>query len=160
MNQHYLQAVEKSFAGVLGAMAGLDITQSESHIKQDIDVLSDDSITGVISLSSDALHFSVALTFPVTTITAIAQRMLPGIEIEANQAMVADLVGEIANMVVGGAKNCLDESGDQLKLSLPVVVAGKDYHVEHKSESPVWLSQFHSEVGDIHIESSYQTEDL
>lgn len=157
MNDEYVKALEQSLQGVLGAMAGLDVIQIAPDPKLGHDVLYHDSITGVISLNSATVHFSVALIFPTSVITAMAQRMLPGIEIQTNHAMVVDLVGEMANMVVGGAKNSLDESGSELNLSLPVVVAGHDYHVEHKSEGQLRLSQFQSELGEIHIESSYQS---
>lgn len=155
MNQQYLQAVEHAFLSVLAAMGGVKATVGRSYEKQGSSVLIDDSITAVISLSSDEVHFSVALIFPKRVVVAIAQRMLQGVEVDKNNPMIADLAGEVANMVVGGAKNSLDESGSRLSLSLPVVVAGHDYHIEHKTESQVWLVPFESELGQIYIEASY-----
>ncbi len=155
MNQQYLQAVEHAFVAVLNSMGGINATAGTPYEKQSNSVLVDDSITAVISLSSDEIHFSVALIFPKRVVVAIAQRMLQGMDIDENNPMVADLAGEVANMVVGGAKNSLDKSGNKLSLSLPVVVAGHDYHIEHKTDSQVWLVPFDSELGQIYVEASY-----
>jgi len=155
MNQQYLQAVEHAFVAVLDSMGGIKATAGTPYEKRDNSVLVDDSITAVISLSSDEIHFSVALIFPKRVVVAIAQRMLQGMDIDENNPMIADLAGEVANMVVGGAKNSLDKSGNELSLSLPVVVAGHDYHIEHKTDSQVWLVPFGSELGQIYVEASY-----
>ncbi len=155
MNQQYLQAVERAFLAVLDSMGGIKATAGNAYEKQSGSVLVDDSITAVISLSSDEVHFSVALIFPRAVVVAIAQRMLQGMDIDENSPMIADLAGEVANMVVGGAKNSLDESGNHLSLSLPVVVAGSDYHIEHKTESRVWLLPFECGLGQVYIEAGY-----
>ncbi len=155
MNQEYLQAVKQALPDILASMGGIKATAGDSREKQGNKILINDAITAVISLNSEEIHFSVALIFPKAVIISITQRMLQGMEIDAENPIIADLAGEIANMVVGAAKNSLDEGGSELSLSLPVVVVGHDYHIEHKTGSTVWIVPFESDLGEMYIEASY-----
>ncbi len=162
MNQHYLEIIDEALISVLNMMAGIELSagQGQTHIKDHEEVLVGGSITSVISLNSDQLHLSVALTFPKELVEAIAQKMLPGMGVDADHPMASDLVGELANMVVGSAKNRLDSTGNQLSLSLPVVVSGSDYHVEHKTGKPVWVTSYSSDSSQIFVELSYNLEEI
>ena len=155
MEQGYLAVIEQSVKSVLGAMAGLELTFDQFQLKQHDEVIEGDSISSVISLNGADEHLSLALTFPKKVILAIAQKMLPGIEVDSGHPMVVDLAGEMANMVLGGTKNSLDQEGDRLSLSLPVMVTGKDCRVEHKTNSPVWMARIVSELGMIFVEVSH-----
>ncbi len=155
MNHEYLQAVTQALPDILASMGSIQAVAGDAREKQGNQVLINDAITAVVSLNSEEIHFSVALIFPKAVIVVIAQRMLQGMEIDAENPIIADLAGEIANMVVGAAKNSLDEGGSELSLSLPVVVVGHDYHIEHKTGSNVWLVPFDSDLGGIYIEASY-----
>lgn len=67
----------------------------------------------------------------------IAKNMLPGGEITTIDGMVIDLVGELANMVLGGAKSDLENQGYFFQLSLPTIILGCDYLVAHKTNAPI-----------------------
>ena len=155
MEQGYLAVIEQSVKSILGAMAGLELTIGEFQLKQHDEVIKGDSISSVISLNGADEHLSLALTFPEKVILSMAQKMLPGIEVSSGHPMVVDLAGEMANMVLGGAKNSLDQEGGRLSLSLPVMVTGKDCRVEHKTNSPVWMTKVESDLGMIFVEVSH-----
>ena len=45
--------------------------------------------------------------------------------------MLADAMGELANMIVGVFKNALGDIGFVCKLTLPSIIRGADFHVDH-----------------------------
>ncbi len=47
---------------------------------------------------------------------------------------VINLVGEITNMVTGGAKRLLEEMGYDFDLATPVVITGKEQKITHVAE--------------------------
>lgn len=49
--------------------------------------------------------------------------------------MLADSMGELANMIVGVFKNALGEVGFVCKLTLPTIIRGADFHVDHTVKS-------------------------
>jgi len=51
-------------------------------------------------------------------------------EITANN-MLTDSMGELANMIVGVFKNTVGEGGHVCKLTLPSIIRGSDFHVDH-----------------------------
>lgn len=51
-------------------------------------------------------------------------------EVSAN-GMLSDSMGELANMIVGVFKNTLSETGFVCKLTLPSIIRGSDFHVDH-----------------------------
>jgi chemotaxis protein CheX len=71
---------------------------------------------------------------------------------------VTDMVGELTNMVTGGAKKLLSEKGYRFDMAIPVVISGKDHIVLHKSKSPIVMIPFTTEVGDFFVELCFEQE--
>ena len=68
---------------------------------------------------------------------------------------IIDLVGEITNMVTGGAKRMLSEKGFEFDMATPIVVSGKAHTIHHKSKGPVVIISIKGEVGKAYIEFSF-----
>ena len=51
-------------------------------------------------------------------------------EVVANE-MLTDAMGELTNMIVGVFKNTLGDVGYVCKLTLPSIIRGSDFHVDH-----------------------------
>ena len=68
---------------------------------------------------------------------------------------VTDMVGEITNMVTGGAKNLLGEKGYDFAMATPIVVSGKNHTITHKSDGKKILMPFTSDAGNANIEVSF-----
>ncbi len=64
----------------------------------------------------------LVLRFPMATATALAERMLDGAA-SADEEMVRDCMGELANVVAGQAKALLSGTADHFAFSTPVVGA-------------------------------------
>ena len=98
---------------------------------------------------------SIALTFTEAAILHIARKMLPG-EITTIDGVVIDLAGELANMVLGGAKSDLEERGFLFQLSLPTIIVGTDYLIAHRTRAPIIILLFSMPEGDFFVEASYE----
>lgn len=65
---------------------------------------------------------------------------------------ITDLVGEITNMVTGGAKRQLSEKGFEFDMATPMVVSGVNHSIHHKAKGPVILIPLSSPHGNAFIE--------
>ena len=66
--------------------------------------------------------------FPEDSALQCVSAML-GMEFTEITDETKDAIGEITNIIVGGAKNLLYEEGIYFNISTPTVIAGKDYSV-------------------------------
>ena len=112
-------------------------------------------VTALIGLGGPA-RGTVALSFPGSTAMAMVGRLL-GIESTEVDTTVTDGVGELVNIVAGSAKSKFSKGLDKpIDLSLPNVIAGKDYTVEYPSQS-VWLEvPFKSELGEFSLRVAFE----
>jgi chemotaxis protein CheX len=81
--------------------------------------------------------------------------MLPS-EITTIDGMVIDLVGELANMVLGSAKGELENGGYLFQLSLPTIIFGSDYLIAHKINAPIIRLPFTMPEGDFMVELGFE----
>ena len=68
---------------------------------------------------------------------------------------ITDLVGEITNMVTGGAKRMLSEKGIEFDMATPMVVSGKNHTITHKADGPIVIIPLSSKHGKAFIEFSF-----
>jgi len=128
----FLNAVNNA----METMVGISPEREKPYIKESRSTTGD--ITGVIGFAEKRISGSVALSFPSTTILKIYSLMMGAPAEEMNQE-VDDMVGELTNIVVGGAKKEFSELGYPYNISLPLVVAGKNHVIKHKHENPVMV---------------------
>lgn len=77
---------------------------------------------------------SLSITFEQGLILEIMQNMLGENPGNINEE-VTDLVGEITNMVTGGAKNLLSDKGYEFEMATPVVVSGIGHKISHQAQA-------------------------
>ncbi len=65
------------------------------------------------------------------------------------------MIGEITNMVCGGAKRILGENGYEFELATPTIISGKGHEIHHKVSGPKLLMPFISSFGKAYIEISF-----
>lgn len=113
-------------------------------------------ITGFIPMSSPQAVGSLALSFSEKVILHIAKNML-GETYTRIDDEIADLVGELTNMVTGGAKALLDEKGFDFDMSTPTVIRGKGQQISHIGNiGSVIIIPFSTEVGDFYVEVCFK----
>jgi len=141
-------------SNVLVTMASL--TPKADNVKIKSNNLPSGDITGFIPMSSPQAVGSLALSFSEKVILHIAENML-GEEFTEIDDEIADLVGELTNMVTGGAKKLLDEKGFDFDMSTPTVIRGKGQKISHVGISgSVIIIPFNTEVGDFYVEVCFK----
>lgn len=137
-------------SNVLVTMASL--TPKVDNLKIKSNNLPTSDITGFIPMSSPQAVGSLALSFSEKVILHIAENML-GEKFTAIDDEIADLVGELTNMVTGGAKALLEEKGFDFDMSTPTVIRGMGQQISHVGKTgSVIIIPFNTEVGDFYVE--------
>lgn len=105
----------------LTQMAGMKPERKRLYLKEDDEMHGE--VSGVIGLS-DGITGNCLVSFPLDMAERIVAAFL-GETPPIATAMVHDGIGEVANMVAGGAKRRFSELGFRFSISTPTVVAGK-----------------------------------
>lgn len=145
MNVQYINPFIKATQSVFSTMLGCQITRnglssSGSHPKYDI--------SGIIGLSGKAKGTLVLSMSEVAALKAASALHLEE-QTEFNSDVV-DAIGELTNMIAGGAK--AEVAHLKLRITIPTVIMGKDHVIEFPSNvTPVTIN-FTSEWGPLAVE--------
>jgi chemotaxis protein CheX len=153
MKVEFINPFLSSILNVLKTMAMLEAQPDKPALKTSEESFGD--VTGLMGMAGKQTKGTLAITFTEPVILEIAKRMLGEEENKINDT-VTDLVGEITNMVTGGAKKILSEKGYRFDMAIPSVIAGKDHVIHHKSKAPIIVVPFHTEAGDFFIEICFE----
>jgi chemotaxis protein CheX len=128
MNVEFINPFISSLLNVLSTMAQTDLTPGKPKIKKTEVAVGD--VSGLIGMVGPQTKGSLSITFDGELAMTIMERML-GERPEKINEEVTDMVGEITNMVAGGAKNLLGDKGYEFDMATPVVVSGKEHTITH-----------------------------
>lgn len=142
-----------SLENVLSTMAQIKAKHKAPTLKPDD--LARGDVTGIIGMVGNKLIGSLSITFSKPAILEITKRML-GEEVPDINDTVTDLVGEITNMVTGGAKKLLAEAGHDFNMATPTVVTGVEHEICHKAQNQVIQIPFESSHGPFYVEISFE----
>jgi chemotaxis protein CheX len=148
VDQSYIIPFVKSVQNVFETMLQLPVQIGQPELKQPGD--SGHDVSAIIGMSGD-VDGSVVLSFP----TATAERVVAiftGTEIEAGHEDFADAVGELVNMVSGGAK--AQFSGKEVSISCPSVVIGNSHQVFGRKDVVAICIPCESDCGEFNVEVS------
>ncbi|HFD91654.1 MAG TPA: chemotaxis protein CheX [Gammaproteobacteria bacterium] len=149
MNVTFINPFIRAIQDTLSTMAGLEATPGAPSIKEDTTAKGD--VTGIIGMAGPQLTGSLAVCFTEAVIVEISRRML-GETPQAIDESVTDMVGELTNIVTGGAKKLLADDGYDFDMAIPAVVAGKGHTIEHKSSGATLILPFDTEAGPFFME--------
>ncbi len=152
MNVEYINPFLSSLVNVLSTMANTKIVPGQPRIKKD--EVAHGDVSGLIGMVGPTMKGSFSVSFDESLALEIMFRML-GERPASINADVTDMVGEITNMVTGGAKRILGEKGYEFTMATPIIVSGKSHTITHKCEGPTILMPFNSDFGKVHIEVSF-----
>ena len=113
-------------------------------------------LTGVIGLVGQKVTGSMAIVLPADCATKIASNMLGENFAEIN-ADVVDCVGELTNMITGGAKAKLGEMGYRFEMAIPSMIRGKEHVVYHRTKGPVVCIPFDLDGSFFYVEACFST---
>lgn len=149
MNVEFVNPFLNSLINVLSTMAMLELKPGKPKLKSDEVARGD--VSGLIGMVSEKTKGSFSVSFEENLALEIMRRMLGERPPKINED-VTDMVGEITNMVTGGAKKLLAEKGFDFNMATPIVVSGRNHTITHKSDGPKILMPFETEYGKANIE--------
>jgi len=115
-------AVHEIFQSMLGVEPEL------KALGREVDSLPNQGIAAIVGFAGES-EGSVIFTCTTDLAASLAGLMLMEEEVDRDSEEVDDAMGEIGNMIAGQLKNLLCESGNEVKLSIPIVVRNGDYRI-------------------------------
>lgn len=146
MDARYINPFLKSVRNTLQTMCRLPVDIGRPELKTKDEPMTD--VSAIIGFSGDAAG-TVVLHFSFDTASKIASAFA-GTPIDPSHADFADALGELANMVAGGAK-CQFEGLD-ISISLPNVIVGKNHNVSASRSAPRLAIPCVTQVGTFYME--------
>jgi chemotaxis protein CheX len=151
INVEYINPFIAATLQALEVMASVLPTRGNPFVKGDAVAKGD--ISGVIGLAGEATG-SVAVTFPARLAQRIYAQMV-GEEHSTLSEEVRDAVGEVVNMIAGGAKALLSQQGYSFRIAIPSIVVGEGHTIEHKGVGPCLVVPFELEGETFWLEVSF-----
>jgi chemotaxis protein CheX len=119
------------------------------------DVASGD-VSGIIGMIGPQVKGSMAISFDKDLASNIMKNMLGETPHEINDK-VRDMIGEMTNMICGGAKNILAEQNYNFEMATPEIVSGNEHTIQHKVDGPKIILTFTSKLGNAYLEICFDT---
>lgn len=125
MKAEYVNPFITSTSEVFKTMVGIEPERGELYVKSSEQLPYD--ISGIIGLAGQASGF-VVISMSESLAFKVLENFLGETKTEMDED-VMDAIGEILNMIAGGAKQIFSKKGIRFKISIPNVVVGKDHRV-------------------------------
>ncbi len=150
MDSTYVMPFLNSVQNVFETMLQLPVQVGEPELKRTGDPTYD--VSGIIGMSGD-VEGNVVLSFPTSTAERVVS-LFTGEEMSRTHTDFADAVGELVNMVSGGAK--AQFVGKNVSISCPSVVIGSDHVVFGRKDVVCVSMQCTTDCGDFNLEVSFR----
>lgn len=155
MKIEYIQPFINATRTVLNTMAQLESKPMKPYLKNSGDFKALGDISSVIELTGEC-RGSIGLSFTTNCILTVAQQML-GEVFEKLDDEVADMVGELVNMISGDARRQLVKLGFSFSAGIPVISKGENHAIQHFVSERIILIPFKTSAGDFFIETCFDS---
>ncbi|MBT4884486.1 MAG: chemotaxis protein CheX [Glaciecola sp.] len=149
MKVEFVNPFINGLLNTLSMMAQTELRAGKPKLKDDAVARGD--VSGVIGMVGSQVQGSLSITFEENLALHVMEKMLGEKVTELNHE-VADMVGEITNMICGSAKGELSEKGYEFNMATPAVVTGKNHTINHQVDVPRVILPFDSDFGRAFIE--------
>ncbi|MBI5444887.1 MAG: chemotaxis protein CheX [Deltaproteobacteria bacterium] len=129
-------------------LAGIEPRRGDARLKRRDEMSYD--VSGVVGISGQ-IKGSINLSFRKSAALRVVEGFL-GERIGRVDDQVVDAVGELANIVAGGAKRVLSEAGYDLKISIPTVIVGEHHMISRPKDVPCLEVPFDLDAGPFAVE--------
>ncbi len=136
---------------VLKIQCFLEAKPGKPTMKKPTDPLLLGDVSGIISVVSETFNGSFAISLSEAIFCGISKNML-GEDCPAITEKNVDLVGELANMILGQAKVELGQLGYAVQMAIPSCVWGKDHKIKHFGGGTCVVLPFETEIGTFYSE--------
>ncbi len=130
----------QSTLNVFKTMVFMEATMEQPYLKVQEDLGHTIDISGSIGLAGQT-NGVVVIAFSQEIACKISSNML-GEDITEIDDTVKDTIGEMANMIAGGAKGIMAEKQLNFKIALPSVTVGKDHTISYPKGIPSMVIPF------------------
>lgn len=144
MNVEYINPFLHSAVNVISTMAFIDPKPGAPYIEKTNKTKGE--VTGYLGLAGSNIKGTVIISFQGKAALEIVSSMLGEEFLEINQD-IEDAVGELTNMIVGGAKRVLSEKGYKFNLAIPTIVTGEEVTLNIKTKGPMITIPFTLDSG-------------
>lgn len=155
MRADFINPFLHAMVNVLSTMANYQPQVGKPIKKEADDNLARGVVSGFIDLMGEQTAGSMAISFSKEVALDLVERML-GDKLTEVDETVRDLVGELTNMVSGGAKKTLSEKGFNFYLSQPVTFEGETHQILHNVYGPKIIIPFSVESGEFVVEVCFR----
>ena len=97
----------------------------------------------------------LVLSWPYSTYVKVASAMLMDDELKEYSEEIADVGGEICNMIMGNAKRELKDMGYTSNMAIPSMIEGASHSIKYPNKTTVIVIPIRCAHGDIFIELCY-----
>ena len=153
MKAEFINPFLISLMNVLSTMSSIQLTPKKPMLKKGAEAKGD--VSGLIGLTTPNLKGSLSVTFE-KKLALMTMKKMVGEMHQTIDADVIDMVGEITNMVAGGAKRLLSEQGFDFDMATPMVVSGENHTIRHQSKDKIVLIPLSSDYGYVYLEISFE----
>lgn len=136
-----------SIRALFSTMVKLDVAIERPHIKTAPAPSYD--VSGIIGLSGDLVG-SIVVSFQMEAAVKVVS-IFTGTTLDADSPDFPDAVGELANMIAGGAKKAFDGKAN---ITVPNVVIGAHHRLPRLSDVPCLVIPCRTRVGEFAVEIS------
>ncbi|MEJ2031602.1 MAG: chemotaxis protein CheX [Deltaproteobacteria bacterium] len=152
MKAEYINPFLSATKNVLETMAQTPVTAMRPRLKDDSATYGE--VTGIIGMVSKQVSGSMIVSFSQECILKIVANMLMEPPKEKIDAEIIDAVGELTNMICGGAKAQLAKMNLRFELAAPTMIMGKGVEITYYSDTPTLVIPFRTDSGDFVIEAN------
>ena len=152
MKVEYLNPFLHATKNVIETMAQTKLSGQKPYLKDGATTFGD--VTGIIGMASDKIEGSMMISFPQACILQIVSRMLMEAPKEKIDNDIVDAVGELTNMICGGAKAEFGKMGLSFNLATPTMVTGKGVEIHYRTDVPILVMPFEADCGTFVLEAN------
>ncbi len=152
MQAKFINPFIKAIIEVLSTMASIRPQASKPYLKKD-DLATGD-VSTVVGLTGK-INGTFSISFNEKSILQIATSLF-GEELTELDKEVAEVAGELANMVSGQARREIEVLGLVLDGSIPSVITGRNHNILHLTDGPKIAVPFKIESGAFTMEICFE----
>jgi len=141
-----------STKNVLETMCQTVVSPAKPFLKEE--PITYGEVTGIIGMTSETITGCMVVSFTQSCILQIVANMLMEDPKKAIDDEIVDAVGELTNMICGGAKAHLAKLEHKFNLATPTMVVGKGVEISYFSSAPTIVIPFSTANGDFVIEAN------
>lgn len=153
MKAEYINPFINAAKNVIQTMAKINVENAKPHLKNGTTTFG--KVSGIIGMASANISGNMIISFQEQCILNIVAKMLMEPIKDGIDNDVVDAVGELTNMICGGAKAELSKLGHSFDLATPTMVVGKDIEISNYSNAPTVVIPLSTEYGDFVLEANF-----